>query len=46
MEKFESRQLPDGKYEITIDGVKLPETYPAEEVGKVYAEYWGGKNES
>ena len=45
MKEFESRQLPDGEYEIKIDGVTLPETYPAEEIGAVYAEHWGGKDE-
>ena len=43
MKEFESCQLPDGKYEIKIDGVKLPDTYPAEDVGKVYAEHWAGE---
>ena len=45
MTQFESRQLPDGEYEIKIDGVTLPETYPADEIGTVYAKHWGGKNE-
>lgn len=46
MKSFESCQLPDGNYEIIIDGETLPETYSAEEIGTVYAAHWGEKDEN